>query len=367
MSPVELPVLAPGAPAPAPALDRERYAAVARKVKLLSWLSLAWMTVEGAVAITAGVLASSIALVGFGLDSVIEGVASVIIIWRFSGSRVFSHAAEQRAQKLVAIQFFLLAPYVGIESVRVLIDGEHPSVSTLGIALSVGSLIFMPMLGVAKERLADRIGSAATKGEGRQNMLCAYLAAALFVGLLGNALFGAWWLDPAVGLLIAAVAVREGIEAWRGEGCCVASPLDGATFADGCEDDCCASSAGPPSCSLDPGDLPAQRERYAAIGRMAAGVERDPRSLTVTLSEAADLGLVEETVDIERACCPFFAIDLDPEVHRLTIAVESDETAPALEAIHEALAFSLPSPTRRRAVRPDAAIIQSTNSVSHDH
>ncbi|MBS1894168.1 MAG: cation transporter [Actinobacteria bacterium] len=243
MSPVELPVLSSAPPASPPPLDRERYAAVAHRVKLLSWLSLAWMTVEGAVAITAGVLASSIALVGFGLDSVIEGVASVIIIWRFTGDRVFSHYAEQRAQKLVAIQFFLLAPYVGIESVRVLIDGEHPSVSILGIALSVGSLVFMPMLGIAKERLAEQIGSAATKGEGRQNMLCAYLAAALLVGLLGNAVLGAWWLDPVVGLLIAAVAAREGVEAWRGEGCCVASPLDGATVQgrDCCDDDRCAT------------------------------------------------------------------------------------------------------------------------------
>lgn len=252
MSPaVELPVLRPVAGGQ-PSLDRDRYAEVAGKVRLLSWLSLAWMTVEGAVAITAGVLASSIALVGFGLDSVIEGVASVIIIWRFSGTRVFSHAAEERAQKLVAVQFFLLAPYVAIESVRVLIDGEHPSVSVLGIALSVGSLVFMPMLGVAKERLAEEIGSAATKGEGRQNMLCAYLAAALLVGLLGNAFLGAWWLDPAVGLLIATVAVREGVDAWRGEGCCVASPLDGAGFDSDCAEDCCAPAAEIPSCSLDP-------------------------------------------------------------------------------------------------------------------
>jgi divalent metal cation (Fe/Co/Zn/Cd) transporter len=193
------------------------------------------------VAITAGVVASSIALVGFGLDSVIEGVASLIIIWRFSGHRVFSHAAEQRAQKLVAVQFFLLAPYVAFESVKALIAGEHPDVSWVGIGLAVGSMTFMPMLGIAKERLADQLGSAATKGEGRQNMLCAYLAGALFVGLIGNALAGAWWLDPVVGLLIAAVAVREGREAWRGEGCCVSSPLDGAGFADECcEDESCA-------------------------------------------------------------------------------------------------------------------------------
>jgi divalent metal cation (Fe/Co/Zn/Cd) transporter len=209
------------APAPAPAFDRGHYARVAARVKLLSWLSLAWMTVEGAVAIVAGLAASSIALIGFGLDSAIEGLASVVIIWRFTGHRVFSHAAEERAQKLVAVQFFVLAPYVGVESVRALIGGERPDATLIGIALAASSMVIMPLLGIAKQRLADQIGSAATKGEGRQNMLCGYLAAALLLGLLGNALMGAWWLDPIVGLLIAAVAVREGLEAWRGEGCCV--------------------------------------------------------------------------------------------------------------------------------------------------
>lgn len=245
MSPVELPTLPPPlASAPVAPVSRERYDQLAARVRLLSWLSLAWMSVEGAVAISAGLVASSVALVGFGLDSVIEGVASVIIIWRFTGDRVFSHAAEQRAQKLVAVQFFLLAPYVGVESVRALLDGEHAAVSWVGIALAAGSVILMPMLGIAKERLADQLGSAATKGEGRQNMLCAYLAGALLVGLLGNALIGAWWLDPLVGLLIAAVAVREGREAWHGEGCCVSSPLDGAGFAeDACAEDCCSPSS----------------------------------------------------------------------------------------------------------------------------
>lgn len=178
------------------------------------------MTVEGAVAILAGLAAGSIALIGFGLDSAIEGFASVVIVWRFTGSRVFSEAAETRAQKLVAIQFFVLAPYVAVESVRALVNGDRPDETLIGILLAAGSVVFMPMLGIAKQRIADQLGSAATKGEGRQNMLCAYLAGALLVGLLGNALAGAWWLDPTVGLLIAFVAVKEGREAWRGEGCC---------------------------------------------------------------------------------------------------------------------------------------------------
>jgi divalent metal cation (Fe/Co/Zn/Cd) transporter len=177
------------------------------------------MTVEGGVALVAGIVAGSIALVGFGLDSAIEGFASVIVIWRFTGNRVFSHAAEQRAQKLVAVQFFLLAPYVAVESLRALIGGEQAAASPVGIALAIGSVILMPLLGNAKQRLAVQLGSAATAGEGRQNMLCAYLAGALLVGLVGNAVAGAWWLDPTVGLLIAGVAVKEGIDAWRGEGC----------------------------------------------------------------------------------------------------------------------------------------------------
>jgi divalent metal cation (Fe/Co/Zn/Cd) transporter len=265
--PLELPTVQAGArsaPAgtanggrPAATITHARYEQLAGRVKLLSWLSLAWMTVEGAVAIAAGIVAGSIALIGFGLDSAIEGFASVIIIWRFTGHRVFSHAAEQRAQKLVAVQFFVLAPYVGFEAVKSLLGGEHPDVSWVGIGLAIGSVIFMPMLGIAKQRLADQLGSAATAGEGRQNMLCAYLAGALLVGLLGNALAGAWWLDPTVGLLIAGVAVNEGVEAWQGGGCCVSSPLDGVGFADdACQDECCtpATVAASPSPTAPRGD-----------------------------------------------------------------------------------------------------------------
>jgi divalent metal cation (Fe/Co/Zn/Cd) transporter len=222
--------LAPATPTSRALPDSERRRLAAR-VRLLSWASLGYMTLEGGIAILAGVLAGSVALIGFGFDSAIEGFASAIIVWRFTGHRIFSETAERRAQKLVAIQFFVLAPYVGFESVTALVEAEHPQTSVLGIALSATSLVVMPYLGIAKQRLADRLGSAATKGEGRQNMLCAYLAGALLLGLLGNALFGAWWLDPAVGLLIAAVAVREGLEAWRGEGCaCVAPRLRSATL-----------------------------------------------------------------------------------------------------------------------------------------
>jgi len=192
----------------------------ARRVRLLSWISLVWMAAEGAIAVTAGILAGSIALVAFGIDSAVEGFASLVIIWRFTGSRLLSLAAEERARKLVAVQFFLLAPYVAFEAVHKLMAGERPETSWIGIALVTSSLVGMPALGIAKRRLAEKLGSVATRGEGTQNLLCAYLAAAVLVGLLGNAAFGYWWLDPAAALVIAAFAAREGRQSWRGEGCC---------------------------------------------------------------------------------------------------------------------------------------------------
>jgi divalent metal cation (Fe/Co/Zn/Cd) transporter len=196
------------------------YLRLAQRAKWLSWASLGYMALEGAVAIVAGIVAGSIALLGFGIDSAIEGFASVVIVWRFTGSRVLSEGAERKAQKLVAIQFFVLAPYVAVEAIRSLANGDRPEVSIVGIALAATSVVVMPLLGRAKQRIGTRIRSSATASEGKQNLLCAYLAAALLIGLLGNALFGAWWLDPVVALFIAYVAVQEGREAWRGDACC---------------------------------------------------------------------------------------------------------------------------------------------------
>jgi len=209
-----------------PSLGVDTRSRLVRRAKLLSWLSLAWMTVEGAVAIVGALIAGSVALLGFGIDSAVEGLASVIVIWRFTGSRALSEAAERRAQQLVAASFFLLAPYIAYESIRTLAAGDHAQTSFVGIGLSISSLVVMPLLGRAKKRVGTQLGSAATAGEGAQNMLCAYLAAGVLVGLLANTLFGAWWLDPAVALGIAAVAVNEGREAWRGDSCCIDGPLD---------------------------------------------------------------------------------------------------------------------------------------------
>ncbi len=209
-----------------------------RRAKALSWLSLAYMTVEGAIGITAAILASSVALLGFGLDSVIEGLASIIVIWRFTGTRRLSEHAELRAERLVAITFFLLAPYIIQDAIRTLISGEHPATSWLGIGLSISSIIVMPALGKAKQEIGQRLGSGATAGEGTQNILCAYLAAGVLTGLVLNAAFGLWWADPLVAVSIGALALNEGRQTWRGGGCCAASPFSGESR-DACHDDRC--------------------------------------------------------------------------------------------------------------------------------
>lgn len=186
---------------------------------MLAWISLGWLGFEGVATAVAGVLAGSIALVANGLDSGIEALASVIIVWRFSGSRMLSTTSEGRAQRLVAVSFFLLAPYVAVEAVRTLAVEHHAETTWLGIGLSAATLCICPWLGRAKLRLGERLGSAATAGEGRQNLICAYLAVGVLAGLLANTLLGVWWLDPVVALGIAVFAVREGRRAWRGESC----------------------------------------------------------------------------------------------------------------------------------------------------
>ena len=218
---LELPMAAPAAPVRD--ADWER---AARLAVLLSWASLVYMAVEGGVGVWQGAVAGSIALVGWGLASFVEGIASAVIVWRFTGSRRLSDTAEHRAQKLVAVQFFVLAPYVLVESTRTLVEGGHADVTVIGMALTATSVVLMPLLGRAKHRLGARLGSTATAGEGTQNVLCGIQAAAVLVGLGANAAIGAWWLDPLIGFFIAYVAITEGRDAWRGDACAAcASPL----------------------------------------------------------------------------------------------------------------------------------------------
>jgi divalent metal cation (Fe/Co/Zn/Cd) transporter len=186
---------------------------------MLAWGGNAWHLIEFAIAVSAGIAAGSVALVAFGVDSLIEVAAGLTIVWRFSGSRLGSTTSERRAQQLIALSYFVLAAYVAVESVRDLVGGHEPGVSWVGIGLAAVTAPTMPLLARAKRRVGHALGSAATVGEGGQNLICAYLSIALLVGLLANALFGWWWADPAAALMIGAVAIREGVETWRGDAC----------------------------------------------------------------------------------------------------------------------------------------------------
>jgi divalent metal cation (Fe/Co/Zn/Cd) transporter len=197
--------------------ERDR---LVRRAKLLAWGGIAWHVVEAVVAIGAGLAAASIALVGFGADSLIESLAGLILLWRFAASRSQSDQAERRAQQLIALSFFVLAAYVGAEAVRTLVGSHEPDVSWVGIGLAAITAPTMPLLAVAKRRVGNKLGSSATVSEGVQNMVCAYLSIALLVGLGANALFGWWWADPLAAFVIAGVALREGRESWRGNACC---------------------------------------------------------------------------------------------------------------------------------------------------
>jgi divalent metal cation (Fe/Co/Zn/Cd) transporter len=190
-----------------------------RRARLYGWGGNAWHVVEFAIAIGAGVAASSVALVAFGIDSLIEVAAGGVIVWLFSGGRGASESAERRAQQMIAVSFFMLAVFVLIESVRSF-TGAHPDASWIGIGLAAVTAPTMPILARAKRRVGHQLGSPATVSEGGQNMLCAYLSIALLIGLGANALLGWWWADPLAGLVIAAAALQEGREAWRGGHCC---------------------------------------------------------------------------------------------------------------------------------------------------
>jgi divalent metal cation (Fe/Co/Zn/Cd) transporter len=186
----------------------------------LAWISLTAMLTEGVMGLWQGLMVGSIALTGWALGSAPEGLASVMVIWRFSGSRILSETAERRAQRGVAVSFWLTAPYIAAESIRHLLGEHHAQTSVPGIALTAVASVLMPLLGWAKHRLGARLTSAATAGEGTQNYLCGAQAGAVLVGLAVTAGWaGCWWFDPVIGLAIAAVAAWQGFRAWRGKDC----------------------------------------------------------------------------------------------------------------------------------------------------
>lgn len=222
--------------------DRSR---LGRRARLLAGASVGYNLVEAVIAITAGIVAGSVALVGFGLDSVVEVSSGLIIIWQFSHR--MPETRERLALRLMALSFFALAAYVTVESLRSLLGSAEASPSPTGIGLAALSLVVMPFLSWAQRRTGRALGSNAVVADSTQTLLCTYLSAVLLVGLVLNATLGWSWADPIAGLVIAAVAVKEGLEAWRGEGCCApwvlaadAGESCGCTDAE-CSDGCCTS------------------------------------------------------------------------------------------------------------------------------
>ncbi|MXG91485.1 cation diffusion facilitator family transporter [Nocardioides flavescens] len=225
-----------GAPAPS-AAERTR---LGRRAQLLAGASVAYNVVEAVIAVSAGLVAGSVALVGFGLDSVVEVSSGLIVLWQFR--HPVPESRERRALRLMAVSFFALAAYVAVESGRALVTGHEPESSTVGIVLAAASLVVMPFLSWAQRRTGRALGSGAVVADATQTLLCTYLSAVLLVGLLLNATLGWAWADPLAGLVIAAVAVREGLGAWRGDACC--GPLGATsepTTTGGCDCDCGAA------------------------------------------------------------------------------------------------------------------------------
>jgi len=183
----------------------------------LAWATVVWNLIEAFVAIVAGTAAGSAVLVGFGLDSTIEVASALVIIWQFSG---VDEKREQHALRLIAVSFFALAAYVSIRAVLDLTGANEADTSTVGIALAIASLIVMPALAIAKRRTGQQLGSVTVTADSQQTWLCTYLSVILLVGLVMNSTIGWWWADPIAALIIAALAAREGVEAWNGDTCC---------------------------------------------------------------------------------------------------------------------------------------------------
>lgn len=209
-----------------------------RRARLLAATSVAYNVLEAVVAVSAGIAAGSVALIGFGLDSVVEVSSGLIILWQFGHH--LPESRERQALRMLAVSFFALASYVGFESVRTLVVGSGADTSRVGMGLAVASLVIMPWISRAQRRTGRELGSAAVVADGIQTLLCTYLSGVLLAGLLLNAALGWSWADPLAGLVIAAVALREGIQTWRGDDCCAvpAPGLDG-DESDGCGDKRC--------------------------------------------------------------------------------------------------------------------------------
>ena len=214
----EAPVAVAARPAPpAPA----RAGVLRRRIRIVVACTIAWNIVEAVIALIAGGIASSAALIGFGLDSIVEVLSAAAVAWQFSGSD--PERRERTALRIIAVSFFALAAYVSVDAVLSLTGFREPEHSTVGIVLAAVSLAVMPALSWFERRTGRELGSASAVADSRQTLICSYLSAALLLGLVLNSTLGWAWADSIAALVIAALAVREGVQAWRGDACCAHS------------------------------------------------------------------------------------------------------------------------------------------------
>ncbi|WP_046730726.1 cation transporter [Streptomyces humi] len=224
--------------------------ALARRIRLLVAATITYNVIEAVVALTAGTIASSTALVGFGLDSVIEVSSAAAVAWQFSArDHAVRDAREKSTLRIIAVSFFALAAYITFDAVRALAGTSEADRSIPGIVIAALSLAIMPFLSAAQRRAGRELGSASAVADSKQTLLCTYLSAVLLVGLVLNATLGWSWADPIAALVIAAIAVKEGRDAWQGNGCCAPTAQAAPAGAAAAEADPCGCTPGCTRCS----------------------------------------------------------------------------------------------------------------------
>lgn len=222
-------------------LDAARRAVLQRRIRWVVTATISYNVVEAVIAIAAGRAASSSALIGFGLDSVVEVLSAAAVAWQFAAPD--PEAREKVAMRAIAVSFFGLALFVTVDAIRTVVGGAEPDHSTVGIVLAAVSLAVMPALSWFERRTGRELGSASAIADSKQTLICSYLSGVLLVGLVLNSTLGWWWADPLAAVVIAGFAVREGLEAWKGDACCTPVAQLVGDQDTGCDDDCCNSDA----------------------------------------------------------------------------------------------------------------------------
>ncbi|MFC4245017.1 cation transporter [Gryllotalpicola reticulitermitis] len=296
-------------------LSPERRATLHRRVRFIVFFTITWNVIEAIVALTAGTIASSAALMGFGLDSVIEVASAAAIAWQFT--RKDPERWERATVKVIAIAFFALAAYVTVDAVVALTGVHEPEHSAAGIGIAIASLMVMPGLAWFEFSTGRALASRSVQADAKQLLLCVYLSGTVLIGLILNSLLGWAWADSVAALVVAVLAIREGIEAWQGE---LESPFEVLEDFDGAEDEGSAASG---ACALPAEERQERQAQWRAFeDEYELDVERSETSLVIHYAKVEDsVTRLRALVDSERDCCAFAQWSVDDSRHDLQLAV----------------------------------------------